>query len=92
MGQETQKPILLGVYKNVPWRSLTSIDEMKSNVLNQALNKFNQNLIHKRLPTISMKTFIDPKFWPGAKNFIDQISPMDLYRIRAKYSNHKIVT
>ena len=87
-----KKPILSGTLKNIPWRSLTSEYEMKNNVLEHVLNKHNAIRISMKIMPISMEVFTNPVYYPNIKEFIEGISPMDLYKIRAKYSNHKIVS
>ena len=87
-----KKPILSGTLKNITWRSLTSESEMKLNVVEHALNKHNQHRVSMNMNPTTMKVFINPKYYPNIKEFIEGISPMDLYKLRAKYSNHKIVS
>jgi len=82
-------PIISGTFKNIGYRSLTTVGEMQSNVLEYHLMNHNIQRQMFGLEPIEPAEFTRFQFKQTLFEYVSGIVPFDLYKTRSKYNNQK---
>ena len=87
--ENLSQPIISGTFKNIGYRSLTSVGEMQQNALEYHLMNHNIQRQMFGLERIEPAEFIRFQFKQTLFEYVSSIVPLDLYKTRSKYNNQK---